>query len=128
MRKTSLTMLFLTALFYHCNPKSETQTINLNGEWDWVYTRGHENGESFNVSPQNMNMTVKYIFDRGNVIIFVNDQENERYAYYMDGDTLRYGKEEVLFETRSDTLFLRNTECCADVFEKAFIQKKYEPN
>ena len=126
MRKISLTMIFLTALFLNCNQKSQPQNSNtLDGEWDWAYTRGQENGESYDVSPVNMDLRVKYIFDRGKVIIFVNDEESERYNYYISGDTLRYGKEEVLFQANEDSLIMSNVYCCNDVFRKAFVQKVY---
>jgi len=126
MRKTSLTMFFLTALLCNCTLKSESkQQITLDGEWDWVYTRGIENGSGYAFSPTNMSMKVKYIFDRNQVFIFFNGIENERYLYHTSGDTLRYGKEKVLFSIKGDSLLISNAHCCKKVFTKAFIQKNY---
>ena len=126
MRKTSLTMFFLTALLCNCTLKSESNhNRSLDGEWDWVFTRGVANGSEYHASPKQMEMNVKYIFDRNQVYIFLNGRENEQYLYFTSGDTLRYGREIVLFSIRGDSLILSNSHCCDDVFTKAFIQKVY---
>ncbi|WP_411031745.1 hypothetical protein [Spongiimicrobium sp. 3-5] len=96
----------------------------IQGKWDWVYTKGKEKGETYNVTPQSMNMSVTYNFVDKDVKIYVNGVDNEMYPFYFSADTLKYGQEVVLYRLSgaNDSLILSNSSCCDDVFEKAFVR------
>ena len=110
--------------------EAENQLRNsLSGQWEWSYTRGNEKGNKYNVTPKSMNMTVQYLFNRDSVSIFINKNLNEKYSYFFSADTLIYGQEKVLFElsSKKDSLFLKNSSCCDDIFEKLFLRDLENP-
>ncbi|WP_190809283.1 hypothetical protein [Flagellimonas sp. S3867] len=125
----SLTLLFLLMVLGGCNTKKSERNLTVKkliGNWEWSYTKGNEKGDHYNVTPESMNMAIKYHFDKDSVSIFINNTLNEKYSFYFSGDTLFYGKEKVLFEMPSnDSLMLRNSSCCDDIFEKLFVKGKH---
>ncbi|MEK6154083.1 hypothetical protein WIW50_12510 [Flavobacteriaceae bacterium 3-367] len=122
---TKLLFLSFTFLLTSCgNPEGRT-IKKLVGEWQWAYTKGHEQGNTYDVTPKSMNMKLSYVFVKDSVLIFIDGAEHEAFPFSCAGDTLRYGQEEVLLSISkgNDSLFLRNLECCEDVFEKAFVKR-----
>ena len=120
-------LLFVSILFINCKntkAKDMASVEKVAGNWEWAYTKGNENGEVYHVTPDALNMSIQYNFTKDSVLIFINNSINEVYPYEFSGDTLSYGQEKVIYEVSSsrDSLFLRNSECCDDVFEKLFIK------
>ena len=101
-----------------------SQEPDLMGQWEWVYTKGEEKGEAYHVTPESMNMKIRYIIRDVNLEILINEVKNEEYDYQISGDTLRFGQEEVLFRfsEKKDSLLFSNVHCCEDVYVKAFYR------
>lgn len=124
IRKISLP-LFLCMLFTLLGCGGKWGDEQLAGQWHWAYTKGHEKGNAYEVTPKSMDMKLSYVFRGDSVLIFIDGATHEAFSFYRSGDTLRYGQEEVLFSISKgkDSLILRNMDCCDDVFEKAFVKR-----
>lgn len=126
---TEQVLFYIAGLFIFMNSlngQKKEDHKTLTGKWDWVYTKGNENGEKYHVTTESLGMSISYIFEKKNVKIFINNNLNEEYRFESIGDTLLYGKEKVLFRFSDsrDSLILSNSACCEDVFEKLFTRRK----